>query len=231
MKKIIAAGVATLGVIGTTAGLLSGTAHAATVASIHIPAVSITTMNNIKVRASVTGADPSGMTYYDWDVKTSPNVSNASTSDLGFYAGSPGNWFDGIEWWPGLNPLGEFHAYPASDRTGAENTTTFWVKLGGREQVHVSRSGSHVSVHACIQRYNDNLDGFFTRGGWRNWAGHSTTVYQFRSGRWVTIRSMTTGTNGCTPTYTFTYAAARQYHAVTTGTTTIWGATSATVTR
>jgi hypothetical protein len=194
-------------------------------------------MNQIKVPASVSNADSSGLIFYNWNVKQSTNVGDGSPGWLGGYFGTPGGWYNMIYWYPGLNPLGEYHAYPAADAGAPENTASFWVKLGGREQVHVTRSGSRVSVRACIQRYNDKIGGYYQRGGWQNWSGRWTTVYQFRSGgiygkgRWVAIRSMKTGSSGCTPTYTFTYAAPRKYKATTAGTTTIWGATSLTVSK
>jgi hypothetical protein len=235
IKHLLFGAGASLAAIGVAVGM-TGAAHASTTTNISIPNVSITSMNNLTVPAKVSGAVSGGSVYYAWDVKASPNYSDSSTHALGAYSGYLGEWADDVQWWPGLNPLGEYHAYPSASwgatDPGAENTATFYVRLGAREQIGVSRSGSRVSVRACVQRYNDNEDGYYGRGGWQNWTGHYTTIYQFRSGgiygkgRWVGIKSMVTGSNGCTSTYTFTYGLKREYKGVTAGTSTIWGATS-----
>jgi hypothetical protein len=237
IKKLLTS----VGVLGSIAGVAmtsTGVASASTTTSIHVPNVSITSMSNRTIPASVTGATSGAYdsNYYAWDVKTGTNWSDSSDHQLGVYVGAPSDWEDLIQWWPGLNPLGEYHAYPSASwgatDPGTENTATFYVRLGAREQISVGRSGSRVSVRACVQRYNDNEDGYYERGGWQNWSKHGTTIYQFRSGgiygkgRWIAIKYMSTGSNGCTGTYTFTYGLKREYEGVTGGTSTIWGATS-----
>lgn len=212
---------------GTAASGKTVPASTADAAQIHVNNVSVTSMNTYSISGWVSGGDRSGNSIYDWTLKTSSNVADGSQSWVGGVVGVPGSMDWITQYSPGYSPLGTFHAYPVSDATdpSAENTATFYVKQGSHARTYATRSGSKVSVRACVQRYNDRLD-YGTRGAWQNWASQTVLIQQQRSGKWYNLRWMTSGSNGCTPTYTFTYQATRNYKALVGQTSTIWNSIS-----
>lgn len=85
-----------------------------------------------------------------------------------------------------------------------------------------------MTFRVTATRYNDNLDGFYDKGGWVRWDNRTVSIH-FKSGStWKTVTTLSSGKTG-NASKTVTYAATRQWRAVDSGTSIIWNATSGTV--
>lgn len=239
MKKIIAStGIA----VAAAMGVGTGTAHAAPTVNVTFPGYRIASIHTVKICGHVT--NPGSMGHFDiaaWGIaKSAADFNNNGPSYIGDYAYSPEFGNSCALYDPFLYPLGEYHGYPDSSEnlkqgdSWGQNTPTFWIKYNSTATVKVARSGNRVTVSGYAKHYHINQ---FDVGSSQPWAGHSIAIQQFRTGgvygkgRWVTVKTLAADSNGWTRTYTFTYGLKRPFRAVTAGTSTIWGATSATVTR
>jgi hypothetical protein len=226
--------VTALAVIGTT----RGTALAASVPQVNLslPNISITGMHTVTFSGKVT--DPGAVGQYDiaaWGV--APNYADFNNQTYPGYLGditySSGIGYDGVAFFPGSTPLGEYHAYPDPSEDlkqgddWSQNTATFYIKEGSRISIAVSRSKSRLTFHMTATRYNDDLD-FGLSGAWQRWDNRKLFI-QFLSGKtWKTVKNVSSGKTGATAV-TFTYASTREWRVVDSATGTIWSATSATV--
>jgi hypothetical protein len=212
-----------------SAAAVTPSASAATVTQISIPNVAITSMNTVKIKAGLHYYDPSGS--YSWVIKTSTNVSDYSTSSLGWidwsvYTG----WGFYADWYPGINPLGTYHAYPdtSSTNSGPENTATFYVRLGSKLSISAVRSGQYVTIGAHAGYYNDNLDGYYGRGGWTDWRGRAVAIQVWTGKAWATVKTLTTNSRGMA-SLKISSPSVRSWRVADGSTSLIWGATSATI--
>jgi hypothetical protein len=236
MSLPVAGGFALAVLVGVTGAVQAPTASAATApqAKISVGNVSITNMNPVHVKGTLT--NPSvlngqyGRGYASWWMK--PNA-NTALGDIWFFLTS--NTDTSPTFWPGMEPLGAWHAYPDEAMNGdgqrlSQNTATFSVKQGSRLTLKITRSGRYLTMSAYATRYNDRLD-YGLRGAWQSRSGNRVTFYIYSGGKWQALKAMTTGKNGWTGSYRLSSPSKRSFYASDNQTTTIWSAKSATVSR
>ncbi|UIJ33960.1 hypothetical protein [Allobranchiibius sp. GilTou73] len=125
-------------------------------------------------------------------------------------------------------PLGQqtwkgWIAFDAEGHNYTQNTPTTTFKVGSWAGLQTSRSGSKVTIDTRAVRYATSLDYNIP---WAN----ETGVIQYRAkggSAWTSLKSFTTNSAGAT-SYSYTSTATRDYRAVYTEQSTIWGATSPT---
>jgi len=222
--------------VGATSAAGITSAQAATIATISVPNISITSMTPQNVWGTLT--NPSVLGPYgdaQWNMQRGPNY-----SPVGLWYLYPGHAKDYAEsFYPGMDPLGTYVATPAgatytdanfNSQAVAQNTPTFYIREGSAAGIAVTRSGNYVTTQGYAKFYNCTLD-YGTRGAWQVWKSHPVRIEQLRSGKWVGIKTMYTTSNGKTPVFRFVWSAKTSYRAVSGTTSTTWGATSPVATK
>jgi len=232
-RAALAAGALTLTAVTAATGL-AASANAAPLATISVSNVSITSMNLVNVKGTLTNPGVLRGDYgfsgsASWVMKPNANVAYGSTW---FFWG---NRTDTAAFWPGMDSLGTWHAYPlghATDGNGqtvGQNTATFYIRQGSRLSLSASRSGPYVTLTAHATRYNDRLD-YGLRGAWQAWPRHSVAIQVLSGHTWKTVASRATSARGGV-SYRVSSPSARSWRAQDAATGTIWGATSGTIRR
>ncbi|MEP7036327.1 MAG: hypothetical protein ABI934_12120 [Actinomycetota bacterium] len=107
-----------------------------------------------------------------------------------------------------------------------QNTVSYVVKSASRVGVSATRLGSYVTVSAWATYYSPAADGF------RPWV-RARAALQYRACNtcaWTSLRAIYTGSTG-KAAYRAYAPKARYYRAISTGTTMVWGKTSAVIVR
>lgn len=135
--------------------------------------------------------------------------------------------FDVYDW---MLPVGTYkvrpdYAYDSKFNELTQNTRTMTVKLGSRNVLTSSRSGSKVTLSSKVSTYNTTYNQFRNRGG-------ATVKFYVKNanGTWSYKGTAKSGSTGVAR-LTVTSSTKRIYKAVTSAGSTYWGATSATATR
>lgn len=133
---------------------------------------------------------------------------------------------DVYDWMPlGTYTVRPNGAYDRNFNSLTQNRRTMTVKLGSKNVLTSSRSGSKVALSSKVSTYNTTYDQFRNRGG-------ATVKFYVKNanGTWSYKGAAKTGSTGVAR-LTVTSNTKRIYKAVTSAGSTYWGATSATSTR
>lgn len=113
-------------------------------------------------------------------------------------------------------------AYDGNFNSLTQNTTAMTVKLGSRNKLTTSRSGSYVTLRSKVTRYSVNAEAH------RAWSGATVKFYSKNAdGSWTLRKTASSNTYGNTSTRLWA-PKATTWKAVTSATSTTWGRTSAT---
>jgi hypothetical protein len=231
IRHKVAALAAAAAFAGTAAATsLGSTAQAATQANISVKSIAITSMNPVNVTATLTNPAVLG-SYGDASWSMKPNANTAYGPGWYFWNG---HFTDSVQYYPGSDPVGVWHAYPseAEDTNWnalAQNTATFYIKLGSRLSVASSRSGRYVSISGHASYYRTDLD-YGTRGAWVNWTGQRVAIQVLAGTRWVEVAARVTDKNG-NISAKISSPSIRSWRIQDAGNWAGWGATSVTIRR